>query len=152
MEPQQFIAIAALIDAYTATGNYAGLQQLLKDIPLKIQEDPRIRARVARFYLSQDGEEKAKEIYQELLEFELARLPGAITVTSWLAIALGEVEKAIDLMETSVSLNMYKQFWTSSLLRHNEAVKNHPRYLAHLRRMRLDDDSLAELHRRMSFD
>jgi len=150
--PQHQIALMALIDAYTARGNYAGVRQLLEKIPPAMQEHPRIRARVALSYLSQGDYAKAREIYQELLGLNLARLSQGISVTSILAVNLGEVEKAIDLMEAAVDLSMWNQFWNASLLRQNEALKNHPRYLALLRRMRLDDESLAELHRRMSFD
>jgi TolB-like protein/Tfp pilus assembly protein PilF len=152
LEPQHQFALMALIDAYTATGNYAGLLEVLEEIPQKAQEHPRIRARVALAYLSQGDEVKARKIYQELLGLDLAVLSQEFGVTAVLAVSLGEVEAAIDLMETAVDLNMWNQFWTASFLRQNEAVKEHPRYLAHLRRMRLDDESIAGLNRRMSFD
>ena len=54
-------------------------------------------------------------------------------------------------METAVDLNMWNQFWNASLLRDNEVVKDNPRYLSLLRRMRLDDESIAELNSRMAF-
>ena len=152
LNPQHQFALAALIDAYTAVGNYTGIQQILEDIPLTIHEHPRIRGRVALSYISQGDYVKARGIYEELLGRELTRLYQGLPITSQLAISLGEVEKAIDLMETAVDLNMWNQFWTASLIRQNEAIKGHPRYLAHLRRMNLDDESLAELYRRMSFD
>jgi tetratricopeptide (TPR) repeat protein len=154
LEPQHHFALMALIEAYTATGNYAGAQHLLEKLPATLLEHPRIRVRFALNYVSQGDYVKAREIYQELLGLDLARSSQAIAQISVLAVKLGEVEKAIDLMETAVDLNMWNQFWTASWpwLRQNEALKNHPRYLAHLRRMRLDDESLAELHRRMSFD
>jgi len=152
LEPQHHWALATLIVAYTATSNYAGVQQIFEEMPPALQEHPRIRARVALSYLSQGDEVKAREIYQELLGLELARLSSALPITSYLAINLGEVEKAIHLMETAVDLNMLNQFWTASGGRQIEALKEHPRYLAHLRRMRLDDESIAELNRRMTFD
>jgi len=141
----------ALIDAYTAMGNYSDVQKILEEIPPALQEHPRIRTRVALSYLSQGDYSSARKIYQELLRLEPVRLLGAATIFG-LAVKLGEVEKAIDLMETSVDINMWNQFWAASLLRNNEVVKDNPRYLALLRRMRLDDKSLAELNRRMSFD
>jgi hypothetical protein len=36
--------------------------------------------------------------------------------------------------------------------RHNDAVKDHPRYLALMKRIGLDDESVAALHRKMSFE
>jgi TolB-like protein/Tfp pilus assembly protein PilF len=152
LKPQHHFALMALIDAYTAMGNFSGVEQLLEKIPLAIQEHPRIRARVALSYLSQGDYAKANELYQELLELELIRLSQGVSVTSVLAVNLGEVDKAIDLMEAAVELKMFNQFFNASLLRQNEAVNDHPRYLALLRRMRLDDESLAELNRRLSFD
>jgi tetratricopeptide (TPR) repeat protein len=152
LAPQHHVALMTLIEAYTARGNYSGVQQLLETLPLALKEHPRIRARVALSYLSQRDYAKANEIYQELLGLELGDLSYGIAVTSELAIKLGHVEKAIDLMEAAIDLNMFNQFWNASLLRQNKAVKDHPRYLAVLRRMRLDDDSLAELHRHMSFE
>jgi TolB-like protein/Tfp pilus assembly protein PilF len=150
LNPWHHWALAALIDAYTATGNYSGVQHILGDIPRTMQEHPRIRARVALSYLSQGDHEKAREIYQELLGLDLALVSSPVTII--LAVNLGEVEKAIDLMEIAVDQNKFNQFWTASLLRQNGELKDHPRYLAHLRRMRLDDESLAELYRRMSFE
>ena len=92
---------------------------------------------------------KAREIYQELLGLDLNLVTNAITVN--LALNLGEVEKAIDLMEASIDLNKFAQFWNASLLRQNEVLKENPRYLALVRRMHLDDESLAELNSRMTF-
>jgi hypothetical protein len=69
-----------------------------------------------------------------------------------LALALGEVEQGIDLMEYAVDDKSFRQFWIRPLFRQNDAVKNHPRYLALLKRIGLDDESVAELHSRMSFE
>ena len=71
-----------------------------------------------------------------------------------LALRLGEVEKAIDLMELEVERKGWTQFWAVSpfYIRHNDAIKNHPRYLALVKRIGLDEESMAALHRKMSFD
>jgi adenylate cyclase len=153
LNPRHHWALAALIDAYTATGNYSGVKQILKDFPPAMQEHPRIRARVALNYVSHGDYKMARKIYQEVLGPELA-YPSDAPVTSMLAINLGEVAQALDLMEAAVDLNTFNQFWVASYtsLRNHEALKENPRYLALLRRMRLDDESLAELNRRMSFD
>jgi TolB-like protein/Tfp pilus assembly protein PilF len=150
LNPRHHWAWAALIDAYTAMGNYSGVQQILEDMPPKIQEHPRIRARVGLSYLSHGDSVQAKEIYKELLGLGLANVSSPVTIL--LAVNLGEIEKALDLMEIAVEQNKWNQFWSASMLRQNEALKEHPRYLAHLRRMRLDDESIAELHSRMTFD
>ena len=142
----------ALIDAYTAVGNHSGVQEILEQIPLTLQQHPRIRARVALNHLARGEPLEAREIYQELLGLGPVRLSQGSTIIAALAISLGEIEEAIDLMESAVDLNMWNQFWSVSLLGQRDAVKDHPRYLAHLRRMRLDDESIAELNMRMSFD
>ena len=69
-----------------------------------------------------------------------------------LALKIGEVEEAIDLMEREVEINSFIQFWARPLFRNEPAIQNHPRYLALLRQIGLDDESVAELHSRMSFE
>jgi hypothetical protein len=69
-----------------------------------------------------------------------------------LALGLGEVEEAIDLMERGVEIKSWMQFYIRSYFRHNDAVKDHPRYLALLKRIGLDDESVAALNSQMSFD
>ena len=150
LNPLHHWALATLIDAYTATGNYAGVQELLDEIPPAMREHPRIQARVALSYLSQGKSVKAREIYQKLVGLDLGSVTNPVTIL--LALNLGEVERAIDLMEASIDLNKWNQFWNASMLRQNEAVRDNPRYLAVLRRMHLDDKSLADLHRHVSFD
>jgi tetratricopeptide (TPR) repeat protein len=152
LNPQHLFALMALIDAYTAAGNHSGVQNMLEKIPSALQQDPRISARIALNHVSQGDYVKARKIYQDLLELEITSLSQGIAVTVILAVNLGDVEKAIDLMENAVDYNAWNQFWAGSVLRHNDAIKDHPRYLALLKRMGLDDESVAELHRKISFD
>jgi TolB-like protein/Tfp pilus assembly protein PilF len=152
LEPQHQFALMALIDAYTAAKNHAGVEDLLEQLPLSLKEHPRIRARVALNLLAHGNAQGAREIYQELLRLDPVSFSQGSTVTAVLATNLGEIEKAIDIMESTVDKNMWNQFWTASLLRHHDALREHPRYLAHLKRMNLDDESIAQLHRSMKFD
>jgi 2-hydroxychromene-2-carboxylate isomerase len=69
-----------------------------------------------------------------------------------LALILNEVNEAIDLMEREVENKSWAQFFVRSYFRNNDAIKDHPRYLALLKRIGLDDESVAALHRKMSFD
>jgi hypothetical protein len=64
---------------------------------------------------------------------------------------LGEVEQAIDLMEREIDKKALTLFWIRPLFRNEDALRDHPRYLALLKRIGLDDKSVAELHRKMSF-
>jgi adenylate cyclase len=152
LNPQHLFALMSLIEAYTAAGNYSGVQHMLQKIPSALQQDPRIAARIALNYVSQGDYVNARKIYRDLLELETATLSLGAAVTVYLAVNLGEVEKAIDLMENAIDYNSWNQFWIGSILRHNDAIKDHPRYLAQLKRMGLDDESVAALHRKMSFD
>jgi len=67
-------------------------------------------------------------------------------------LGLGEVEEAIDLMKREVENNSWTQILIRSYFRHNDALKNHPRYLALLKDIGLDDESVAALNSKMSFD
>jgi serine/threonine-protein kinase len=152
LNPQHHWAVATLIDAYTSMGDYTGVRHMLEQIPPGVQEHPRIRARVALSYLSQGDYVTAREIYQELLVLGLDSVSSPVTTI--LAVNLGEIDTALDLMEIAVDQNKWNQFWTASwlMVRQNKGLEENPRYLAHLRRMRLDDESLADLNRRITFE
>jgi len=55
-------------------------------------------------------------------------------------------------MELIVENHSWTQNWMRLRYSDNAAVKNHPRYQALLKRIGLDDESVAALHRKMSFD
>jgi TolB-like protein/thioredoxin-like negative regulator of GroEL len=151
LRPQHIFALMALIEAYTATENYSGIQQVLDSIPSELQQWPTIRIRAGLYYLTTGDYDKASEIYSEYID----NPPTAgVIAFARLALRLGEVEKAIDLMELEVERKGWTQFWAGSpfYFRHNDAIKNHPRYLALLKRIGLDDESVAALHRKMSFE
>jgi tetratricopeptide (TPR) repeat protein len=149
LNPQHNVALVTLIEAYTVAGNYAAAQQVLENIPSVLQQWPAIRVRAGLYYLATGDLHKASEIYREYIDN--AAVFGTMTIAT-LALSLGEVEEAIDLMEHEVENNSPAQFWSRTRFRHNDAVKDHPRYLALLKRIGLDDESVAELQNRMSFD
>jgi tetratricopeptide (TPR) repeat protein len=146
LNPGHENATALLIRAYTELGNFQAAQRLLD----QIQQQPRFREMmVGQYYAERGDEEKARKIYKELLDNPPLHRQIILAV---LALALGEVEQGIDLMEYAVDDKSFRQFWIRPLFRQNDAVKNHPRYLALLKRIGLDDESVAELHSRMSFE
>ena len=59
--------------------------------------------------------------------------------------ALGDIEGAINLMELVVDKSAYSVPWLRALFRHNEILNEHPRYIALLERIGLDDESVAKL-------
>jgi tetratricopeptide (TPR) repeat protein len=150
LNPQHFFALGAMADAYRLSGNCPAATELLQSLPIALQQQPRIRIQAALCYAAQGDYGKARKIYRDVAE--TAPLYNGISIAEQLALSLGEVEDAIDLMEREVENKSWTQFFIRSYFRHNDALKDHPRYLALLKRIGLDDESVAELHRKMSFD
>ena len=149
LNPRHLNVITFLILAYVEKGNYPAVQRLLEIIPTPLQEEPRIKAAIGAYHAARGDDEKARKIYRELLDNPPRGGPFFIAV---LALGLGEVEEFIDLMERQVDEKRWTQFFIRSNFRHNNAVKDHLRYLALLKRIGLDDESVAALHQKLSFD
>jgi TolB-like protein/Tfp pilus assembly protein PilF len=150
LKPQHFFALTALVDAYTVTENCPAALDVVESLPIALQQDTRFSARAALCYASQGDYVNARKIYRDVVESSPSSLD--MIVAPHLALGLGEVEEAIDLMERGVEIKSWPQFYIRNAFRHNDAVKDHPRYLALLKRIGLDDESVAALHRKMSFD
>ena len=150
LNDKHIIALIQLISGQTALGKYSELQQLIDSLPEELQQWPNIEIRTGIYYAAAGEIEKAREIYREYTvnpPYE-----GGMVIIAALALQLGDVEGAIDIMEGEVERNSWTQAWARTLYRDNEVLKDHPRYLAVLESMRLDDESVAELNRRMTFD
>ena len=96
--------------------------------------------------------EKARAIYRELVNSNDSLTPITMFNTAQLAVSLGEVDESIDLLERLEEGGSWMQFWSKLLSYKYVALREHPRYQALLKRMGLDDESVAALNRRMSFD
>jgi TolB-like protein/cytochrome c-type biogenesis protein CcmH/NrfG len=147
---QHFFAMSALAEAYRLAGDCPAATEFLQSLPKALQQQPRIRMLAAICNAAQGDLVKAREIYRDVVE--AAPLHSGLTTAAQLALSLGEVDEAIDLMERAVEKKSWQQFYFSVRFRHNDALKDHPRYLALLKRIGLDDGSLAVLHSKMSFD
>jgi TolB-like protein/Flp pilus assembly protein TadD len=150
LKSQHIFALIALVDAYTVAENCPAALDVVESLPMALQQDPRFSARAALCYASQGDYMKARIIYRD--EVENPPSYHGMVVAAKLALSLGELEGAIDLMERGVENKSWTQFLIRVSFRHNDAVKDHPRYLTLLKRIGLDDESVAELHRKMSFD
>jgi tetratricopeptide (TPR) repeat protein len=150
LNPLHFFALNAMAEAYRLAGNCLAATEFLGSLPIALQQQPRIRLQAALCYAAQGDYGKARKIYRDVVE--ITPLYHGSAVAEQLALSLGEVEEAIDLMERDVENKSWAQFFIRSYFRHNDAVKEHPRYLALLKRIGLDDESVAALHRKMSFD
>jgi TolB-like protein/Flp pilus assembly protein TadD len=150
MKPPHFFALTALVDAYTFTENCPAALDVVESLSIALQQDTRFSARAALCYASQGDYVNARKIYRDVVESSPSSLD--MIVAPRLALGLGEVEEAIDLMERGVEIKSWPQFDIRNAFMHNDAVKDHPRYLALLKRIGLDDESVAALHRKMSFE
>jgi tetratricopeptide (TPR) repeat protein len=128
------------------------LELLLASIPPALQEQPHIKALVGWVYAVRGDEEKARKIYRELVESIDSLTPLEIFNIAYLALSLGEVDESVDLLERLEEGGSWMQFWSKLLSYKSVALREHPRYQALLKRMGLDDESVAALHRKMSFD
>ena len=152
LDPKHIIALTYLIPTYTDTNDIVALELLLASIPPALQEQPAIKALVGRSHAVLGDEEKARKIYRELLNSSDSLIPIAIANTASLAIMLGEIEEGIDLLERLEKSDSWIQFWSKLMPNRYPLLREHPRYQALLKRMGLDDESVAALNSSMSFD
>jgi tetratricopeptide (TPR) repeat protein len=150
LNPLHFFALNAMAEAYRLTGNCPAATEFLESLPIALQQQPRIRAEAALCYAAQGDFGKARKIYRDVVE--TTPLYNGSSLAVQLALSLGEVEEAIDLMERGIENKLWSQFYIRIRFRQHDAVKDQPRYLALLKRIGLDDESVAALHRKMSFD
>jgi TolB-like protein/Tfp pilus assembly protein PilF len=150
LNPQHFFALTALADAYRLVGNCPAATEFLQSLPMALQQQPRIRIQAALCYAAQGDYGEARKVYRDVVA--TAPLHNSISIAEQLALSLGEVEEAIDLMERDVENKSWTQFFIRNYFRHNDAVKDHPRFLALLKRIGLDDESVAALNSQMAFD
>jgi TolB-like protein/Flp pilus assembly protein TadD len=150
LNPRHLFALMALIEAYTAKGEYPAALSLARSLPESLQQEPRIRGRVGWVYALQGDKDKAREIYQDIRNTTPSHY--AIMAAAVLASSLGEVEEAIDILEHEVENHSWNQVFIRLYFRKSKPVGEHPRYLALLERVGLDDKSVAELKDKLSFD
>ena len=152
LDPEHIIAIDYLTLAYTDTKDIVALESLQASIRPVLQEQPEIRALFGWSYAVRGDEEKARKIYRELLKSIDGLTPIAMINTASLALVLDETEEGIDLLERLEKSGSWLQFYIKLLSPLYDPLREHPRYQALLQRMGLDDESIAALNRRMSFD
>jgi tetratricopeptide (TPR) repeat protein len=150
LNPQHFFAVTALTAAYRFASNCPAAVEFLQGLPIALQQQPRIRLEAALCYTAQGDFSKAREIYRDVVDN--TPLYGGILLAAQLALRLGEVEEAIDLMERAIEDKSWQHIFIKFIFRNDDVIKEHPRYSALLKRIGLDDESVAALHKRMSFD
>ena len=113
---------------------------------------PEIKSLIARSHAVKGDQARARKIYEDLVASSGSLTPMALSNTAILAITLGDINGSIDLMERLEKSGSWVQFWIKLTPQENYTVREHPRYQAILKRMGLDDVSVAALNEKMSFD
>ena len=149
LEPDHIFAFIALMDAYTVKGEYEEVKATIERIPPDLLQNPNLLVRVGLYWAAVGEHEKAFEIYRDMVEHPP---PAPIVNVSNLALALGRKEEALDYMELIVEKRSWTIPWIRTHYRYNTMVKDHPRYLALLKRIGLDDESVKLLNFRIMFD
>jgi TolB-like protein len=149
VDPRHEIAMINLIGVYAETGRFTEIEQILDNMPPALLDRPRTKLHIGLYHAERGDVQEARDIYRQLLD-DPRHYP--FPFFARLALKLGEVEQAIDLMEREIEIKAFTLFWIRPLFRNEEALRDHPRYLALLKRIGLDDESVAALHRKMSFD
>ena len=151
LDPEHLLALEHLIRAYANINDTAALASLLDSLSPALLARAEIKAHIARSYALQGNEAKARKTYNDLVA-SLDRLtPLAVFDTALLAVSLGEIDESVVLMERLEKIDSWMQFWTKLLPAENSTIRDNPRYQALLKRMGLDDESVAALNERMSF-
>jgi tetratricopeptide (TPR) repeat protein len=149
VDPRHEMALMNLIFLYAKTGKFTEIEQILETMPPALLERPRTKLHIGLYHAERGNEQEARDIYTQLRE-EPHDYPFPFFAS--LALKLGEVEQAIDLMEREIEKKAFTLFWIRPLFRNEEALREHPRYLALLQRIGLDDESVRLLNSRMSLD
>jgi TolB-like protein len=152
LDPEHLLAIEHLLRAYANINDAAALTSLLDSLSPALRARAEIKAHIARNYALQGDETQAREIYNDLVASLDNLTPLAVFDTALLAISLGEIDDSVVLMERLEKTDSWMQFWSKVLPRENETIRENSRYQALLKRMGLDDESVAALNERMSFN
>jgi len=150
--PDHIIALNYLIEAYTQKNDILSLESLLASLPPALREQPALAAQIARSYALRGDEEAAREIYRELVTSIDSLAPISLINTANLAFTLDEFDEGFDLLERLQESGSWIQFWSKLLPLYYESIREHPRYQAIMKRMGLDEESVAALNSKMSFD
>jgi TolB-like protein/Tfp pilus assembly protein PilF len=151
LDPGHLVAIEYLIPAYTDKKDTAALASMLDSLPPAVLALAEIKPLVARSYAIRGDEARARKIYHELITSSDNLTPLALMNTAWLATTMGEIEESVKLLERVEKGGSWLQFWSKLLPMENSAIRKNPRYQALLKRMGLDDESVAALHQKLSF-
>jgi len=152
LDPEQSegLTVKAMM-AYTDTNDTAALDSLMGSIPSAVKELAAMKALIARSYAIRGDEAKARKIFVDLVASSDSLTPLALMDTASLAIALGEIDESVNLMERVEKGGSWMQFWSKLMSLKSGALRDNPRYQALLKRMGLDDESVKALNERMSF-
>ena len=147
IDPGHLYALMTLIEGYTVTGQYEEADAIIHNVPEGLRQHPSITARAGLYYAARGDFKRANDI---LLNYVRSPPLVSILIVSDLALELGEVEMALDLLQRTADEHAWPAYWIRIRYRDNELIQNNPRYLALLEQIGLDDKSVKELQDRLS--
>ncbi len=133
----------ALIDAYRLMDDCPTALSVVEAMPESLQKEPRIHGRVGVCYALLGETDKARQIYDYVIEktpYHYGNMQAAA-----LAMTLGDVEGALDVLEAEVEKRSWPIVFVRIYFRHDERVSGNPRFQALLKRIGLDDESVAAI-------
>jgi len=143
INPQHLFALMALIDAYMLADNCPTALSIMDNLPESLRKEPRIHGRVGVCHVLLGETDTAREIYDYVIEktpYHYANMQAAA-----LAMSLGEIEDALDVLEAEVEKHSWPIMFVRIYFRGDERMNSNPRFQALLERIGLDDDSVAQM-------
>jgi TolB-like protein len=147
IDSNHLYALATLIEGYTLAGQYEQVEKTIESVPEGLRQHPSITARMGLYYAAKGDESRAREMLEEYTQYPPLV---SVLITSELALKIGEIEQAFDLMQSAADEHAWPAFWIRIRYRDNALIQNHPRYLALLEQIGLDDASVSELQEKLS--
>jgi TolB-like protein/Tfp pilus assembly protein PilF len=143
LSPKHIFAQMALVEAYILSGNCGLVLKIVGALPEPLRNEPRILGRLGVCHALMGEEDRAREIYQHVKEttpYYYANMQAAV-----LAMTLGEVEDALDILESEIDKHAWTCMFIRIYFRNNESLKDNPRFLSILERIGLGDKSIIGL-------
>ena len=138
-------ALMALLESHALLGECATALNIVENLPDDLQREPRILGRKAVCHALLGEIERAREIYDHIIEttpYEYANMQSAIV-----AVSIGEIEDALDILEREAEKRSWTSVFTRLYFKHNNLINSNPRFLDLLELIGLDDESVEQLRR-----
>ncbi len=127
--------------ALTEAGTEEQLRESLGQVPDSDDELVLMMRIIAHQTL---GEKEIVADLMERLRSVESSNPGAAVFLSWALIGTGQVEEGLSVLERAIDEGVFQVVFSRPYFLSDPEIREHPRFLRALERMRLDDESLRE--------